>query len=72
MIILSIESSCDDTAIAILEERKVLVSLVASQVEDHIIFGGVVPEIASRMHIDAISNLYKEALKSAKLTIEDM
>ena len=72
MIILSIESSCDDTAIAILEERKVLISLVASQVDDHIVFGGVVPEIASRMHIDAISNLYKEALKRAKLTIDDI
>lgn len=72
MIILSIESSCDDTAIAILKEREVLVSLVASQVDEHIIFGGVVPEIASRMHIDAISNLYKEALKRAKLTIDDI
>ena len=50
MIILSIESSCDDTAIAILEERKVLVSLVASQVEDHIIFGGVVPQICIKKH----------------------
>lgn len=72
MKILAIESSCDDTAIAILEERKVLSSLVASQVDDHIVFGGVVPEIASRMHIDAISNLYKEALRQAECTIEDI
>lgn len=72
MKILAIESSCDDTAIAILEERKVLSSLVASQVDDHIVFGGVVPEIASRMHIDAISNLYKEALKQADCTIDDI
>lgn len=72
MKILAIESSCDDTAIAILEERKVLSSLVASQVDDHIVFGGVVPEIASRMHVDAISNLYKEALKQADCTIDDI
>lgn len=72
MKILAIESSCDDTAIAILEERKVLSSLVASQVDDHIVFGGVVPEIASRMHIDAISNLYKEALRQAECAIEDI
>lgn len=72
MKILSIESSCDDTAIAITENRKVISSIVASQVDDHIVFGGVVPEIASRMHIDAISNLYKEALKQAKCTIDDI
>lgn len=72
MKILSIESSCDDTAVAILEERKVLSSVISSQVDEHIVFGGVVPEIASRMHIEAISNLYKEALKRAKLTINDI
>ena len=72
MKILSFESSCDDTAVAVLEERNVLSSVIASQVDDHIVFGGVVPEIASRMHIDAISNLYKEALKRADLTIDDI
>lgn len=72
MKILAIESSCDDTAVAIVEDRKVLVSLIASQVDDHIVYGGVVPEIASRMHIDAISNLYKEAMKQANLTIDDI
>lgn len=70
MKILAIESSCDDTAVAIVENRKVLSSLIASQVDDHIVFGGVVPEIASRMHIEAISNLYKEALKQADCTID--
>ena len=72
MKILAIESSCDDTAVAILEERKILSSVIASQVDEHIVFGGVVPEIASRMHIEAISNLYKEALKRAELTIDDV
>lgn len=72
MKILAIESSCDDTAVAIVEDRQVLVSLTASQVDDHIVYGGVVPEIASRMHIDAISNLYKEAMKQANLTIDDI
>lgn len=72
MKILAIESSCDDTAVAIVEDRQVLVSLIASQVDDHIVYGGVVPEIASRMHIDAISNLYKEAMKQANLTIDDI
>ena len=72
MKILAIESSCDDTAVAILEERKVLSSVIASQIDEHIVFGGVVPEIASRMHIEAISNLYKEALKRANLSINDI
>ena len=72
MKILSIESSCDDTAVAILEERKVLSSVIASQVDEHIVYGGVVPEIASRMHIEAISNLYNEAFKKANLTIDDI
>lgn len=72
MKILAIESSCDDTAVAILEERKVLSSVIASQIDEHIVYGGVVPEIASRMHIEAISNLYKEALKRAELCIDDI
>lgn len=72
MKILAIESSCDDTAIAIVENRTVLVSLVASQIDEHILYGGVVPEIASRMHIEAISNLYKQALKLSNLSIDDI
>lgn len=72
MKILAIESSCDDTAIAIVENRTVLVSLIASQIDEHILYGGVVPEIASRMHIEAISNLYKQALKLSNLSIDDI
>lgn len=71
--ILSVESSCDETSIAIIENgRKILVNLVASQIEIHKRFGGVVPEIASRNHVTAISNLYKEALKQANLTEKDI
>ena len=66
MKILAIESSCDDTAAAVVEDgRKVLSSLVASQVEEHIIYGGVVPEIASRRHIEAIKGLSDEAVRRA-------
>ena len=72
MKILAIESSCDDTSIAILEGRKILSLVTASQVDEHIVYGGVVPEIASRMHIEAISNLYKEALKEAEVQIDDI
>ena len=56
MKILAIESSCDETAAAVVEDgRKVLSSIIASQVDAHIVYGGVVPEIASRMHAEAIS-----------------
>lgn len=72
MMILSIESSCDDTAVAITEERKVIYSLVASQVPEHVLYGGVVPEIASRRHIEAISRLYKQAMCEAGVTLNDI
>ena len=58
MKILAIESSCDETAAAVVENgRTVLSSVVASQVEEHKIYGGVVPEIASRRHAEAISGV---------------
>ena len=73
MKILAIESSCDETAVAIVEDgRKVLVDCIASQVELHRIYGGVVPEIASRKHIEAIYGLADEALHTAQLTREDI
>lgn len=73
MKILSIESSCDETAAAVVENgRKVLSNIVASQVEEHKIYGGVVPEIASRRHTEAISAVVNEALVSAKTTIEEI
>lgn len=73
MKILSIESSCDETAAAVVEDgRTVLSSIVASQVEEHKIYGGVVPEIASRRHVEAISGVVKAALEDAECTLEDI
>lgn len=73
MKILSIESSCDETAAAVVEDgRKVLSSIVASQVEEHKIYGGVVPEIASRRHVEAISGVVSSALSEAGCTLEDI
>ena len=73
MKILAIESSCDETAAAVVEDgRKVLSNVVASQVKEHIVFGGVVPEIASRMHAEAISTVVEDALKDADCTINDI
>lgn len=73
MKILSIESSCDETAAAVVEDgRKVLSSIVASQVEEHKIYGGVVPEIASRRHVEAISGVVSSALSEASCTLEDI
>ena len=71
--ILAIESSCDETSIAVVENgRKILSNIIASQIDIHTRFGGVVPEVASRNHITAISNVCKEALKEADLTLEDI
>ena len=73
MKILSIESSCDETAAAVVEDgRKVLSSVVASQVEEHKIYGGVVPEIASRRHVEAISGVVKTALGEADCTLDNI
>ncbi len=66
MLILSVESSCDETAVALVRDgREVLTDCIASQVPLHRIYGGVVPEIASRKHIEAIYALADEALKKA-------
>lgn len=73
MKILSIESSCDETAAAVVEDgRKVLSSVVASQVEEHRLYGGVVPEIASRRHAESITSVVREALSQANLTLSDI
>lgn len=73
MIILGIESSCDETAAAIVKDGvEVLSNVVASQVEEHKLYGGVVPEIASRRHSEAISGVVKEALITADVTLEDI
>ena len=73
MKILAFESSCDETAVAIVEDgRKILANKIASQIEIHALYGGVVPEIASRAHTEAISRLTYEALDEAKLTLDDI
>lgn len=71
MKILAIESSCDETAAAVVEDgRKVISSVVASQVEEHKLYGGVVPEIASRRHAEAIVPVVKNSLEQAELTLK--
>lgn len=71
MKILAIESSCDETAAAVIEDgRKILSSVVATQVEEHKLYGGVVPEIASRRHCEAINGVVGEALSQAGLNFE--
>ncbi len=73
MKILAIESSCDDTAAAVVKDgREVLSSVIASQVPEHILYGGVVPEIASRRHCESISAIVDKALKEASLVINDI
>ena len=73
MKILSIESSCDETAAAVVEDgRRVLSGIVNSQIETHRKYGGVVPEIASRAHTEAISHVVKEALDKAEVTLDDI
>lgn len=76
MNILAIESSCDETAAAVLMHDEsgfsVLSSIVASQIETHRLYGGVVPEIASRAHIEAVSTVTYEAMERAALTVGDI
>lgn len=72
MKILAIESSCDETAAAVVEGRQVLSNIVATQIAEHRIYGGVVPEIASRRHTEAISQVCDEALKAAGISYSDI
>ena len=72
MLILSIESSCDETSVAVTSERKVLSNIVATQIAEHRLYGGVVPEIASRRHTEAISGVCKAALSEAGVTFGDI
>ncbi len=72
MKILAIESSCDETAAAVVEGRTVLSNIVATQIAEHKIYGGVVPEIASRRHCEAISTVVNDAVATAGLTLNDI
>ena len=71
-LILAIESSCDETSASVTRGRDVLSLVIASQIEIHKRFGGVVPEIASRNHVAAIRETVDEALKRAGVTIKDV
>ena len=71
--ILSIESSCDETSAAVVVDgREVLSNVIASQIDTHKKFGGVVPEVASRMHIEVISGVVEEALQKANVTLDQI
>ena len=72
MKILAIESSCDETAAAVTDGRRVLSNIVATQIAEHRIYGGVVPEIASRRHTEAVSAVCAEALERAGLGYKDI
>ena len=76
-IILGIESSCDETAVSIIQENNkgqpsILSNIVSSQVDVHKKFGGVVPELAARSHIEKIDLIAKKAIKESKLKIKDI
>jgi len=71
-ITLAIETSCDETAVAVLNGREIVASEVASQIDLHAITGGVVPEVASRNHLRALKPVLERALAQAKLTIREI
>lgn len=72
-LILAIESSCDETAAAVVKNgREVLSNVISSQIALHTLYGGVVPEIASRKHMEAINQVIEQALKEAKVTLDDI
>ena len=73
MNILAVESSCDETSVAVVKDGKeVLSHVVLSQIDIHQVFGGVVPEIASRNHVVHMTRVFEEAIKQSKLTIDDI
>ena len=73
VLILAVESSCDETAASVVKNgREVLSNIISSQIELHKLYGGVVPEIASRKHIEKINQVIEEALKEANVTLDDL
>jgi len=71
-LILGIETSCDETTVGIVRGRKLLANVISSSVEEHARFGGVVPEIASRAHLEAMQPVITQALKDAHVKLEDI
>ncbi len=73
IVILGIESSCDETSVAVVKNgREVLSNVINSQIKIHEEYGGVVPEIASRCHVEVINQIMKQALKEANLSLEEI
>ena len=73
IVVLGIETSCDETSASIVVNgRKVLSNVINSQIDIHTLYGGVVPEIASRCHTEVINQVTKQALKEANMTFEDI
>ncbi len=73
MLVLAIESSCDETSAAVVRDgRQILSNVIASQVDVHARYGGVVPELASRKHVEAISVVIEESLEKAGVTLDDI
>ena len=71
-LILGIETSCDETAVGIVRGRTLLANVISSSVEEHARFGGVVPEIASRAHLEAMPSVLEQALREARVSIKDI
>ncbi len=71
-LVLGIETSCDETAVGIVRGRTLLSNVISSSVEEHARFGGVVPEIASRAHLEAMQSVMKQALSEARVSLSDL
>jgi N6-L-threonylcarbamoyladenine synthase len=71
-LVLGIETSCDETAVGIVQGRKLLANVIASSVEEHARFGGVVPEVASRAHLEAMQPAIARALKESGVELKDV
>ena len=73
VLILAIETSCDETAAAVVKNgREVLSNVISSQIDMHTLFGGVVPELASRKHMEKINQVIEKALEDAGVTLDDL
>ena len=71
-LVLGIETSCDETAVGIVDDRKLLANVISSSVDQHVRFGGVVPEVASRAHLEAMQQVIKQALTDASVSTKDI
>ena len=71
-IVLGIETSCDETGIGIVQGNKLLANVISSSMDQHARFGGVVPEIAARAHLEALESVLAKALEEAKISIDQV